>query len=208
MRARRVAALRGAGSSAVAVVLAALSHTIGGGEAPPAWLLVACAIAAWPVATLLALVLSGARLRVVGIAGAVGAAQLALHASFSVLGSTPLAVPAASGVHTHTLLPFLSPMTPGAGAMMSTMDAGMLAAHATAALVATIAIAFGEQAVAAVVRWVSARVRRVQDPSPLGITAPRVAARVRAFVDAPRSWAIWRRGPPAYFVSAIPALAF
>ncbi len=194
MTTRQVRALRGAAASAVAVVIAATSHTIGGGVAPAPWLVLAVALLAWPVAVLLV----GRRPSLVRIGTAVAAAQALLHVAFAAVGSADprAAAPAAHGGH----------LSHGAGLMAGAWDVpavvhadpAMLAAHALAAVLTAALLARGEAVLRAVLRGI----RRLLDrrapalPSPTRpptrtVPMPRLAASV--VLLSPLS----RRGPPA-----------
>lgn len=182
-RQRRV--LRGGAASAVAVLLAAVSHSYGGGTPPGPWLVLAAVLLAWPIATLLA----SARLGLAGVALGALVAQSLLHVAFAL---TDGAAPAAAGGHHHTDLLLGAP-----AAALSLPDAGMLTAHALAAVVAFAVLGFGRRALRAVSRGVRAAVRRIAAAVTLPDAAPGPLWTPPSG-DVPVRWraGIRRRGPP------------
>lgn len=146
MTRRQLLALRGSAASAVATLGAALSHSWAGGHLPPAILVVAMAV-------LLAapgMALMGARPRPVRIGITVPVLQAAFHAVFTLLGA-PAAGAGVVGGHDHH--------HGAAGHLLSaagyagSLDAGMIAAHAAAAVVTVAILLYGERAVLAVRAW-------------------------------------------------------
>lgn len=190
MSERQLRAVRGAAAAAVAVLLAAISHTAGGADAPAAAILLATLVLAWPVCTLLV----GRRLNAAGLALAVLAAQGALHAAYALsVGWMPATT---STAHVHGIpRGSLTADTAAAGAA----DGLMLGAHLVAALTAFLLLRHGERVARGVVRWALRRTSRALH-SPVGRPAPR-APRPRP-TDAPsprliRLSVIFRRGPPS-----------
>ena len=87
MTSRGVRAARGAAIAVFATFVASLAHTVGGGTPPgPVALLVALAFSA-P----LAMLLTGARARLVRTAAAALVAQAALHLTYAMGGAAPVA---------------------------------------------------------------------------------------------------------------------
>lgn len=172
----------------MAVVLAAVSHTIGGGVAPSFVVLLAAAAISWPIATLLV----GRRPSLLGQAAAVAAAQIALHSLFALIGAMQ---PAGAGAHVHDAA--------GAAAYLDAHpmsviapSTSMLAAHLVAALAALVLVRHGEGAVAEIRSWIVAvlreRVGRIPAPA-----LPRVVVvRSIAVPSAPVTGPTTLRGPP------------
>ena len=190
MNARQLRLLRAAAVSSLATLLAALSHTFGGGAAPHPLLILAVATLLTPLSALLV----GSRQSRGRVAAAVFVAQAAFHLLFQVLGS-PTGTDTVSSVgHTHQLsLDLLGP-TPSA-ASLSTM---MLFAHAVAAALTTLLAWHGEALLRSVVRWVEAMLQRAaavvpaEHPRP-----PRLRSTLLPSFDAAVFAAAPRRGPPA-----------
>lgn len=183
MNGRALRALHGALASAMAVVLAAVSHTVAGGGAPPSWLVGSAIVLGTPVATLLV----GRRVDPLGVTGAVVAAQLVLHGGFSLVGvSLPAAsTVAATPLHSHALwLP-----SAGSGAAAPEASALMLVAHALAAAVTVLVLLRGESAVRAIAGWILARAGRP-------LRTARVEAHRAAFAVVVASPALARRHSP------------
>ncbi|MCT9821578.1 hypothetical protein N3K63_14925 [Microbacterium sp. W1N] len=191
MTTRQRRALRGGAASAVAVILAATSHTLGGGVPPAPWLVLTVALLAWPVAV----ALIGRRPSLVRTAAAVTAAQVLLHLAFAAVGAAEAPLPSVmSAPHVHTLVPELMPM---AGAPMH-VGFGMIFSHLVAAVVTTALFARGE----AVLRAVVAGVRRMLsrpacDPRPAAALVPSPVPAPRASATAVFLSVLSRRGPPA-----------
>lgn len=191
MRGRRVRALRGTAAAAIAVLFASTAHTLSGGEAPPFWLVAAVTILATPVC----IALVGRRRSVPRLAAAALVAQVALHTAFAAIGS---AAPVAGADHHHDVMLMTGPIT-GAGA---TMTGG----HAAAALVTILILAWGEQALAAIVRGIrrvlarAARPAVAHHPGAPVAAAPRIGATAPPFLTS-----VIRRGPPARLASAFSA---
>ncbi|MGO1769185.1 MAG: hypothetical protein ACTHZX_04450 [Microbacterium sp.] len=145
MTRRQLLALRGSAASAVATLVAALSHSWAGGHLPPALLVVGMAV----LLAVPGMALMGARPRPVRIGITVPVLQAAFHAVFTLLGA-PVAGEGIAGGHDHH----------GAGAHLlagagraESLDAGMIAAHAVAAIVTVAILLHGERAVLAVRAW-------------------------------------------------------
>jgi len=191
MRTRQLRALRGASAAAIAVLLAAVSHTIGGGTEPSPAILIGVAAITWPVTTAFV----GRRLRPVGLAAAVIVAQAALHVVFAftpAVGVTHTAPHAA--LHDHGQI-FLD--SAGAAAQVVLPDAAMLTAHAVAAIASFVLLFSGERMLRSVAAWTLRLLRRAAVSAPPAFVMPRAT-----FADAPAPsfrivrGVVHRRGPP------------
>ena len=182
---RRIRAIRAGAASATAVTIAGASHTLAGGTAPPAWLMLAVIILAWP----LALTLVSRRASTVRTAAVVAVAQVLLHTAFAMVGTGS---PEGLGHHTHAIVE-LSAVT-GTAAVHPSMAVG----HVLAAIVTTAAVRHGERLLAVV----AAGVRAILPTVPVPLPAPSsVPATVTAYA-APHSSPVFltglsRRGPPS-----------
>lgn len=191
MSTRQLRLLRGAAASTVATMIAATSHTIGGGALPHPLLMLAVSVLLTPVAALLV----GARVRLPGLAAAVTATQVIFHGLFEIIGgitSTDLAL----GGHQHGAI--VLPVDPGvADPSLLTASPGMLAAHAAAAVVTVVLLRHGELLVQAIARWVRALLRTPHPaPSHSDAQVPVLRTVLRAASRLLDDCA-WRRGPPA-----------
>jgi hypothetical protein len=139
--------VRGAAVAGFATFVAALAHTIGGGQAPGI-LAVAVSLA---FSGLLAIAVAGARASAGRVTVTVAAAQLALHVLYSL--STPVADVAESGgaqpAHAHGIATVL-PVVAGTGHAPLHYPPLMVLTHAVAVAVTVIAILRGRAALAAV----------------------------------------------------------
>jgi hypothetical protein len=182
-----VRALRGVVASAVTVLLAALAHTVAGGDAPAPLLLVAAAILAAPPAVALV----GKRPAAARTTAAVLVAQLVFHGVFLLFGSGAT-TSFTGGDHTHMAGHMV--MT---GAPVMAHDP-MSLAHVVAAIVTVVMLHRGEWMLRAAGRGIHRLLplRVVRPPHPL--TVRRVRAAFRAPV--PRALLLvadtGRRGPP------------
>lgn len=193
MSIRQLRLLRGAAASVVATMIAALSHTFGGGSLPHPLLMLTVAVLLTPVAALLV----GARVRLPGVAAAVTATQLVFHGAFELVGGiTPTGL--TPGAHHHGAL-ILNIEASTAHSSLLTSSPVMLAAHAAAAAVTVMLLWRGELLVQLVARWVRALLRTPQPTTPhledIRLPGPRSVippAAARLLEDC-----AWRRGPPA-----------
>lgn len=194
---RAVRALRGSTDAACAVLIAGTAHTLSGGGAPPAWLMLAVTILAAPLCTLLV----GRRPSRWRLAAAVAAAQLALHATFAAVGGAgPIGAAhdaaAMHGVHAmHAdLLTLLAPAAGGVDPAAAVMTLG----HVLAAAITFAALAWGERMLAALARGIRRVLRPPYAPRPARPTSPRAAFLPRRG-PAPAFFlhCVTRRGPPA-----------
>jgi hypothetical protein len=188
---RQLRLLRGASASTVATMIAALSHTVGGGSPPHPLLMLTVSVLLTPVAALLV----GSRVRLPGVAAAVMATQVVFHAVFEVTGGiSPTGL--TPGAHQHG--PIVLAISPAAAhpSLLSASPA-MLAAHAIAAVATAALLWRGELLVQAVAHWVRALLRTPQAvPSPaadirLPVSHAIVRPASRLLDDCVR-----RRGPP------------
>jgi hypothetical protein len=206
MAARRARVGRAAAATGIGVLLAAVSHTYGGGDAPAPAIVLAAALLAWPVAVLL----SAARLGLAGVAAGAVLSQATLHAAFALaegaestagrVGADPLA-----DGHHHALLAGGTSTATGAATaagMGALPDAGMLTAHAVAALVAFLVLGFGRRAVRAILAGVRTAARRTSTLTrpAARILLPTESRRIRV-IRALWSRTLQRRGPPALSVA-------
>lgn len=185
---RQRLALRGAGASFAANLVAAVSHTIGGEPAPAPLIVVGMMALLWAPAMLL----MGRRPRAGRIAATVIVAQAAFHSIYAALGfpsGTVTHAAHAHGAHVH-LLP-----AAGAGVEVSPL---MIAAHVVAAVVTFAVLVYGERTIEAVRAWTAASVRaRIAAPRPPLAPAPVAAAHAAIPAAAWRAFAlISPRGPP------------
>lgn len=145
--------VRGLVCAALATFLAGASHAVAGGAVPlPAILL------AFPLGSLLCVLLAGRRLSRLRIVMGVSASQIIFHFLFAFFALAPSA-PAARTGHQHdggltsSLLPVtaVTPGTPvtqdtyGAGGFMSAMDTSMVCSHLVAGIVTMALVRHGEQ---------------------------------------------------------------
>ena len=190
MTTRQLRLLRAAAVSSVATLIAAVSHTLGGGTAPHPLLILAVAVLFLPPTA----VLLGTRRSRTRVSAAVLLAQGAFHLLFQVLGAPTAGTTAAIGAHSHHLaLPVLTtdPSVPP-------LDAPMVLAHLVAALLTAALVWHAEGMAHTIAVWFQKLLRRAdtssspthRHPSPLRslLLTPRDAA-VRAGVSL--------RGPPA-----------
>lgn len=202
MTSRQLRTLRGASASGIATVIAALSHTAGGAQAPAPLIVVAMAALLTPGAILLV----GARPRLPRLATTVLATQAAFHLAFLALGSPVATHPAAEShaahlahaAHAAAASTQLGHPTHLATLAASQTDARMIGAHLVAALLTVALLHRGEAVVRAIASWASVVVRRAA-PQPLLLArthapgaAPARLARALRIVAGPRS----PRGPP------------
>lgn len=197
MTGRQLFVVRGALASVVATVLAAVSHTFGGGQAPAPTIVAAMAILLVLPAGLL---MGGARRRPTGslgrllrISATTVVAQAAFHGAFSALGA-PEAGVAVQSAHAH----HGAPMALAAGDVHAANGhAPMLGAHVIAAVITIAILAYGEGVVLRGWRWIRAAVRALVAPTILP-RYPRVLAhavpRIRVTTAATPATGV--RGPP------------
>ncbi|MFT3798583.1 hypothetical protein [Microbacterium sp.] len=179
--ARRTRALRGVAAASIATMLAATAHTLSGGGAPPPWLVLAVTALTAP----LAVALVGRRRSIVRLAAVVAVAQGGLHLAFAAVGPAELGaighVHGGAVLEATAALPGADPMTIG---------------HATAAIVTTAILAWGERMLAALAHGIVRLLGRMPAPTPPpSFTAPATARLDVVPVRVPLL-SLTRRGPP------------
>lgn len=190
MNARQLRLVRAAAVSSVATLLAALSHTLGGGSAPHPLLIVAVATLLTPLSALLV----GVRQSRGRVAAGVVVSQAAFHLLFQALGSPTGGGLTRSIGHIHQIdLSLLAPAS--SVAAPSTM---MFLAHVVAAAITLLLVWHGETLARVVVRWFEAMLRQ---GAPIAAVEHRRPIRLRSLLlpsfDAAVSGSVSRRGPPA-----------
>lgn len=196
-----------------ATLLAALAHTLGGGT-PPGVVALAVALA---FSVPFAIVMVGAKSGLIRASAAALAAQLALHATFSLsAGSSPatahLGHGAGAGTGTSSSA-WLEAAGTGHGTHVEPFAGAMLLGHVAAAVLAVAAIALTDRAVrlvAAVARGILVAVALLLAPEPAvapgGSTRPRSTSRLRPGLARLES-SLVRRGPPRGIGAAVAAHA-
>ena len=181
---RGARAVRGTVAAGTAVLIAGTAHTLSGGGAPPAWLMVGIAILAAPLCMLLV----GRRASRRGLAAAPTAPTA---------GGAHDAM-AAHAAHTH-LLPFLTNTASALDPAASLMTLG----HAVATLVTFAALAWGERLLAAVARGILRVLRPARAPRPARpASAPALFLPRHTAAEALFLHSVTRRGPPERFTLA------
>ncbi|PRB19299.1 hypothetical protein [Microbacterium sp. MYb62] len=190
MNARQLRLVRAAAISSAATLIAAISHTWGGGSAPHPLLVIAVATLLTPLSALLV----GVHRSRIRVAVAVCLGQTVFHVLFQVLGAPTGATSITGGGHVHHIdLALLG--TASALPAPSTM---MLFAHAVAAVLTTLLVWHGESVVRAVAVWVEALFRQVVALAPAAHRRPpRLRSTTVFSFDAAVAAAVPRRGPPA-----------
>jgi len=182
---RQLRLLRGAAASTVATIIAAVSHTIGGGAAPHPLLILALSVFLTPIAALMV----GRRPRLIRLGAAVLLSQTVFHVLFVALNATAAPTVAGTGhQHVLALLPVADAVAP---------DSGMLGAHLVAAMCTIVLLRRGESTLRSIGRWARA-VLRVRMPRPRpGLPIPASATHTaRIIVHLMRVGDVSRRGPP------------
>lgn len=184
-------ATRGAAIAVFATFVASIAHTVGGGAAPgPVALLLALAFSA-P----LAMLLTGARARLVRTSISALVAQAALHLTYAMGGAAPLDSAIHAGHHHAGVHLPASPVV-----AVDHGNAWMPVAHLVAAAITIAALMLADRVVDTLGRALRVLVRRLTlVPSPV------VAPTLRVPVDGPRPRltgallhaALGSRGPPA-----------
>ncbi len=193
MRTRQLRALRGASAAVIAVLLAAVSHTFGGGAAPSLAVLLGVSALAWPVTT----VLVGRRLRPSGLAAAVLVAQAALHAVFAL--TSGVGAPTRGSLHGPALHQHGQVLidTVGSVPQLVLPSPPMLTAHALAAIASFVLLFAGERMLRTVAAWTLRLLDRATVTAAGSFPVPRAT-----FPDVPAQLieiargVVRRRGPP------------
>ena len=198
MNSRGARAARGVAVAAFATFVASLAHTGGGGAAPgPVAVLVALAFSA-PLAMLLA----GARARIVRTAISALVAQAALHLCYA-LGGGPAVAAAASPHAGHGTAVHLDDVL--AAPVVDNGHALMPAAHVLAAAITVAALALGDDVFDELRRSVRMLVRRLTTMAAPAFVIP---FRVEPLVERPRLVsgrlvaALGSRAPPLAVVAS------
>lgn len=182
---RQLRLLRGAAASSVATIIAAVSHTIGGGAAPHPLLVVALSVFLTPAAALLV----GKGPNLVRLSTAVLLSQSVFHVLFVALNATAAPTVAGAGHHHMVILdPVGETVAP---------DAGMLGAHLIAGILTILLLARGEGMLRAIAGWVRATLRlRMPQPQADWPLPPAFAGTARVLVQTIHVDDLSRRGPP------------
>ena len=191
---------RGGAIAAFATFVAALSHTVGGGDAPG----VLALGLSFAFSALLCIAVAGGRLSAVRTAIAVSVAQFVLHALYSVQAGTASAGHAVGSVHAHHWA--IEVPVAAASASPFAYDASMLATHLAAVVVTVLAIRRGDAAVRAAIGAGVLAVASVIRSAPVLEVEPRALPRSTAVFEEPRALAsllllsvMRHRGPPQGF---------
>lgn len=197
MTPRQLRIVRGSSASVTATLIAALSHTLGGGQLPHPLLILAVSVLLTPIASLLV----GRATRLPSIVAAVGVTQAVFHLLFDLTGATVGSGPHVSG-HQHGALDLTAlAQTPSASlAHTSHGDAAMIFAHACAAAVTAVMLWRGELMLSMIAHWVRAVLRRPEPlPEPqLPAVRPLLCARLAPTIARVSLGDVCRRGPPAF----------
>jgi hypothetical protein len=187
---RQLRLVRAAAVSSVATLIAAVSHTLGGGAGPHPLLILAVATLLTPLCALLV----GARTSRPRVGLAVLLSQAVFHLLFQALGSPTGSAISRSAGHSHHLdLALLGPT-----ASVAVADASMLFAHVVAAALTTLLVWHGESVLRTVARWVQALLLRAALGAPTEHHRPAPLRSVLLSpLDATVSPGVSRRGPPA-----------
>ncbi|WP_101846266.1 hypothetical protein [Zhihengliuella sp. ISTPL4] len=189
MTPRQLRFLRAAAVSAIATLLAAVSHTIGGGAAPHPLLIAAVAALFVPLSAALV----GGRSSRARVAVAVFLAQAAFHLLFQLLGAPTADDATGLAAHAHHLdLSALGPLSPAPGP-----GALMLSAHVIAAVLTTLLLWHGESVLRTIARWFRAALRRAVASAAMTPAPPRpLRSAVLPPLDDAVTMEVSRRGPP------------
>lgn len=184
---RQLRILRAAAASSVATLLAALSHTIGGGMPPHPLLVLALSVLLIPLAA----VLIGRRPSAPRTALTVLVAQLVFHVLFHVLGGTASESAASTPAHAHHAVAL------GPAVSIALPDAPMILAHGVAATLTVLLLWHGERMLRGIAAWARARLLPSLPASPARHEVPLVPASPLLSVRlTPLAEALSRRGPP------------
>ncbi|GAA1529372.1 hypothetical protein HD600_002363 [Microbacterium ginsengiterrae] len=192
MTSRQLRLLRGAAASSVATIIAAVSHTVGGGASPHPLLIVAVSVFLAPLAA----VMVGRRPSLPRLSATVVVSQVIFHALFVALNAT---VTPTVGSSTHDHSGVVLPVDVATAAIVT--DGGMTTAHVVAAVLTIALLHRGESVLVAIARGVHAVLRRgLPVAAPASWPAPAAfAGTARTAVDIIRIADASRRGPPVLF---------
>lgn len=187
MTSRQLRLVRGAAASSIATIIAAASHTIGGGIAPHPLLIVALSVFLTPIAALI----MGSGPSLLRLGAAVLLSQTVFHSLFVALNGTSTPTITSTG-HQHVL-------ALGSVADAITPDAGMLGAHVIAAAFTIALLWRGESILRAIGRWVRAALRmRTPKPHAAWPVPASITDTARTIIHAFRVGDVSRRGPPVF----------
>lgn len=188
MTTRQLRALRGTAAATIATLVAATAHTLSGGGAPHALLVIAVAALAAPPAVWLA----GRRAAWWRTAGVIAGAQALFHGAFAVVGDAhPL-----TSAHAHHAPTGIAPVV----AATAGWNAGMTIGHMIAALVTILAVLRGEQLLRRIARGIRRHLARLTAtlPVPVARLRPLTACQAPRRTRRPTTSALSRRGPPVF----------
>lgn len=204
MHSRGARLARGWVVGAFATAVAALSHALAGGGTP-GWLALALGVV---FSGLVGTVATGPRPSLARLAAAVTLGQLAFHAAFSYLGTSPASAIASAGAsaseapHHATAMGDMPVMAPSS-AIHHSDGPVMWGAHALAAVATILFLRHAERALWSLLTRVALRVtapfRDAAAPAPVAIASPRLAAVTSPPLLPPGIRllsALSRRGPP------------
>ena len=155
-------------------LVAAVSHTLAGGDGPS---IVSLAIAL-AFAGITCIALTGKSVSLVRLAASVALSQVAFHTLFSTISTSAVPVHVVDGTaHDHGTTAVLLAGTPGAA---HHTDGWMWLGHAVAALVTVLALRYGEGAFWRLREIAALFVRTVIAAQPVAPLLPRVIRRPRA----------------------------
>lgn len=186
MTSRQLRLVRGAAASSIATLIAAVSHTIGGGAPPHPLLILALSVFLIPLAALLV----GRTPSLSKLSFAVVLSQTTFHVLFVALGATLTS----SGIigHQHTMV--LGPLSSGVAP-----DAGMLGAHVAAAILTIALLWRGERTLRGIARWVRTALRmRVPSLHSVWPLPASCADTARIYISTIRISDVSQRGPPVF----------
>ncbi len=187
---------RGWAAALFATLVAACSHTLGGGEAPS----ILALVLTLAFAGMVCVALAGKTLSRVRLAIAVGVSQFVFHAAFSLIGS-PSSAP---GGDPMLMSGHLESLPAAAGRMPMHDDPRMWLAHGVAAVITVLALLHGERAfwgmlglARSAVRWFLPRMLApaglpVGGHNAVAVERGRLPRRLDVLLPA-----LGRRGPPA-----------
>ena len=189
---------RGGAVAAFATLVAALSHTLGGGT-PPGVLAIALSMA---FSVILCIAVAGRRLTLARTTVAVAAAQFALHTLYSVQGGATARTVDEAGHHHQAAF------VPAESSAPVAVDVAMLLAHLCAAAITVAAIRYGDRAVRLVVRLArlaaSSLLRALPQPAIPVLARPRptIGRPARRLTGVQVLSAMRHRGPPSVLAAA------
>lgn len=199
MSPRHLRVVRGSTAAAVATLLAATSHTVGGGGAPSLVLVGTLAILVTPIA----IAMIGTALSAWRVGVTVLAAQVLFHAAFAMTAGVGAAGDVSTGTtggHAHHVVLSLD----ASSATVLLPDAVMTLSHTAAALLTMAALYCGERMLRGLGRGIRSIFARAQLVAPRAIPAVRPVLTPTARILVARTVLsdVSRRGPPAFVIAA------